>query len=172
MAVSSAKRVSAKAVSANAVANEFLKLAKKDGKQLTNLQLQKLVYIAQGYTLAITNKKLYYNDTCAWHWGPVIPSLYEALRRYGRKYVIEKLELDNQDESLDNTVAIDIIEAVYKRYGNYTGPQLVNLTNRPNTPWSETWEEEKFSLIPFSRIQDYYKRTLKNKKEAYLQGRR
>ena len=187
MAVSSAKRVSAKVVSAKAVANKFLEFADKEkkGKQLTNMQLQMLVYIAQGYTLAITDNKLYFEDTLAWRWGPVIVNLYQSLRKYGRSYVTEHLDVGLEEIHLEeDEEKIEIIKEVYKRYGGCSGLQLSNITQKPNTPWSKTWGKGGKrvvvggkrvvvpSIIDVSIIKDYYLRTLEAEKEAYLLEKR
>ena len=78
-------------VSSYTVANEFIALAKNEGESLTNMQLQKLVFIAQGYTLAILERQLYYHNTHAWQWGPVVPKLYKSLQKYGSNIVTERL---------------------------------------------------------------------------------
>jgi len=143
------------AVSSHAVANKFLELAQKDGKSLTNMQLQKLVFIAHGYTLALLERPLYYNDTYAWQWGPVIPKLYKSLQKYGRNVVREKL--DSEDTFPEDSEEKDIVEAVWEGYGRLSGGQLSALTHKEDTPWSVTWESTPFKVIPQSLISEHYK---------------
>ena len=66
-----------------AIANEFLKRAKAEDRTLTNMQLQKLPYIAHGWGLALTGKELVNCVPQAFPYGPVYRSLYGALKRYG-----------------------------------------------------------------------------------------
>ena len=66
-----------------AIANEFLRRAKDDGRELTQMHLQKLVYLAHGWCLAVTGKPLIEEKIQAWDYGPVIKPLYDALKSYG-----------------------------------------------------------------------------------------
>ena len=142
-------------VSSLAVANAFLKIAEEEGKELTNMQLQKLVYIAHGYALALLDRPLYWDTTRAWQWGPVIPNLYDPLRKYGRRIVTEPLETD--DKLDDDGEEMNIIKGVWKEYGYLSGGKLSAITHRDNTPWSQTWEKEKFGCIPNDVIGCYYR---------------
>jgi uncharacterized phage-associated protein len=142
-------------VSAQAVANEFIALANSEGKALTNMQLQKLVFLSQGYTLALFDKPLYYQDTHAWQWGPVIPKLYKSLQKYGNNFVDERLDTD---DALDpESDEMEIVKAVWDGYGHLTGSQLSALTHKPNTPWTITWRNDRFGVIPNDLIAEYYK---------------
>lgn len=142
-------------VSSHAIANEFIELARNEGKSLTNMQLQKLVFLAQGYTLAILEHPLYYHNTHAWQWGPVIPKLYKTLQKYGGNLVSDTLE--SEDSLPKESDEMEIVKAVLDSYGHMTGAQLSALTHKPNTPWSITWEKNKFGVIPEQLIAEYYK---------------
>lgn len=67
------------------VANAFIELAKNSEYDVSHMKLQKLVFIANGFHLAIFDEPLYYNDTAAWKWGPVVPFLYKKLKKYEAK---------------------------------------------------------------------------------------
>ena len=142
-------------VSAHAIANEFIKLAQEEGKSLTNMQLQKLVFLSQGYTLAILDHPLYYHNTHAWQWGPVIPKLYKPLQKFGRSLVTDQLEAD--DTLPQDSEEMEIVRAVWEGYGHLSGGQLSALTHKPNTPWSTTWESNQFGVIPEDLIAEHYK---------------
>src|ERR1700722_6456220 len=135
--------------SAKAVANEFLALAKDDGKQLSPMQLQKLVYFAYGWYLAITGERLLDERVEAWQWGPVVPSLYSEFKRYGscpitefaRKAVVGgvggisyqpyRVMSDRPDH---DRIAMQIIRKIWEIYGRFSASQLSSMTHAPGTP--------------------------------------
>ncbi len=145
------------AVPAAVVANDFLRLAESQGTSLTNMQLQKLVYIAQGYHLAFYDKPLYFENTHAWQWGPVIPRLYKALQKYGSGEVSENIPVDPDGVYPVDSDSQNIINAVWNAYGAYSGMQLSALTHKQNTPWSVTWNKDPFSVISLDEIAKHYR---------------
>jgi len=142
--------------SANAVANAFISLAKREGKALTNMQVQKLVYISQGFSLALLGRSLFKDDAHAWQWGPVIPKLYKALQKYGNKEVTELIE-NVSDPVPDNSDECALIKEVWGAYGEFSGAKLSALTHQEGTPWSLTWEQNRFGVIPLDVITEHYK---------------
>ncbi|CAC9555079.1 hypothetical protein [uncultured Gammaproteobacteria bacterium] len=139
--------------SVTTIANKFIDLAKDE--YLTNMQLQKMVYIAHGFNLALRGIKLYYEDTRAWDFGPVVPELYEELRKYGSNNVKDKIATSS-DEDLDDD-SLEIVKAVYDHYKEYSGMQLSDLTHQDNTPWSKSWKSNKYGVIPADDICKFYK---------------
>ena len=151
------------AYSAIAVANAFLNLAKEEGKELTNMQLQKLVYIAHGYCLAMLGHPLFYNNVHAFEWGPVIPKLYKQLRKYGSGKITE--EIPNDEEPIISTVReMEIIRGVWSLYQNFSGAKLSAITHREGTPWSLTWKNNQFGVIYDNLIAEHYQQMLNEQK--------
>jgi uncharacterized phage-associated protein len=135
-----------------AIANEFIKLALENGQQLTQMQLQKLTYIAHGWNLAINKQALVKDALQAWDYGPVFPMLYDHAKYFGSSPVNRLLteQDDNKfafflnaqnkqrgkpyEATLDPTER-DIIERVWHRYGAYSAIKLSDMTHKPGTPW-------------------------------------
>src|SRR5260370_10461746 len=121
------------AYDARSVANELLRIAKNRGIALTNMQVQKLAYIAHGYSLAILRRKLLRQPIEAWRWGPVVEDLYRSLRRYGSGIVSEPIPIINMDSITETDRKL--LEKVLDAYGRFSGPQLSTMTHKEGTPW-------------------------------------
>lgn len=140
------------------VANRFLHLAQELGSSLTNMQLQKLVFFAHGVHLGAYGRPLVEESVKAWTFGPVIPQLYNKLRKYGNGYVDNLLESTPEDmQRLDaDKYALSAINLVWQKFGRFSGSKLSAISHMPGSPWDITWKKEEFSVIPSSLIQDYY----------------
>lgn len=137
------------------VAQRFFELAQAASQTLTPMQLIKLTYIAHGWMLGLYHRALVRDEVQAWQYGPVIPQLYKALRKYKGKPVTAPIA----DDSLLDPQAEHLIRQVFERYGRLSGPRLSDLTHRNGTPWSKTYEPGRFgSAIPDDLIEDHYSR--------------
>jgi uncharacterized phage-associated protein len=136
-----------------AVANYFLDVAEASGRKLDPMQIQKLVYFAHGWNLAITGEALIDDTVEAWQYGPVIPTLYHEFKHFGRGPITRRAStlrtLDHNKlvyieptiDSGENTKGTrDILDLIWNVYGDLSGIQLSNLTHGPDTPWKITWE--------------------------------
>ncbi len=131
-----------------AVANYFIDKANMSGKVLDHLKIQKLVYIAHGWHLAIFDIALIDEPVQAWKYGPVIPSLYQAFKRHGNAPVVENEaivrrfgEISVPSVAYDDNQVQELLDKVLEAYSKYTGVQLSNLTHQDGTPWDQTWKE-------------------------------
>lgn len=146
--------------SVESVANAFLELARRSGKSLTNMQLQKLVYIAHGYSLARLRQPLFHNNIHAFEWGPVIPNLYKILRQYGAGEVKNFISVSGEPPIAEDGQEMEIIREVWHDYKDFSGLELSALTHRKGTPWSETWRTNPFGVIADELIAEYYRQDL------------
>jgi uncharacterized phage-associated protein len=143
------------------IADIVLRIAKENGRQLTPMQLMKLTYIANGWSLAMRDKPLFKEPTEAWKYGPVMPDLYHATKSFGRSAIpLDKIN-DNSDGMLEKMPGeTGIIRLVYDRYKNKDGIALSSLTHKSGTPWYQTYDEGRMrKRIPEQLIKDYYKET-------------
>jgi uncharacterized phage-associated protein len=128
-----------------AVANWFLARAEAEGKTLDPMKLQKLIYFAHGWSLAITDVPLIQEHPEAWDYGPVIPSVYHEFKSFGRKAITERAtkfvfpntgffaDLVNVTvvarQIEDDPDAEALLRRVWEVYGPLTGVQLSNMTH-------------------------------------------
>lgn len=133
-----------------AIANEFLKLQGPDGG-LTQMQLQKLVYIANGWNLAINGEPLVDEDAEAWDNGPVFRELWDHVTKYGSSRITQLISPDTRRSFFGKKPSSEpytakltesergVIEHVWRRYGKKGAFNLSNLTHQPGTPWYKAY---------------------------------
>lgn len=128
----------------SAVANFFLA---KSG-EITQMKLHKLLYYAQGWYLAVVGKPLLNETITAWKHGPVVPSLYYDLKKFGAR-PIDRLTrtIDRQARvrhspqiRADDHVVRGLLERIWSVYGGLSGQQLSRMTHAPDSPWSRVRE--------------------------------
>ncbi len=141
------------------VADELLRLAKRSGISLSPMKLMKLVYIAQGWHLAIKDAALFGNKIEAWKYGPVIPDLYHATKSFGREEVPFRL-IEDEDDNVDGDTR-DFLQDVLQKYGHLSAIQLSRLTHVAGSPWDQVYRDGELGIeIPGSAIKTYYDRLL------------
>lgn len=116
------------------VANYFL--TKTDGESgdiMTHLKLQKLVYYAQGWHLAIYGEPFFNSDFEAWAHGPVNPDLFQEYRIYGWDPILSP---DDFDDSVFSSDEKELLDDVWNLYGRYGAKYLERLTHKEE-PWRE-----------------------------------
>ena len=149
------------AYSPRVVANFFIGERKRKGDiPPTPMQLLKLVYIANGWNLAINNRPLIVDSIEAWLHGPVIPSLYRVLRPWRNRPVDDLLPIAPTEQTDFLQEEKEVMDAVLNAYGHLSALQLSGLTHASDTPWHEVYEVEGQNtgdaLIPSKRIKQQF----------------
>ena len=130
---------------ATAIANFFIEKGKLEGKPVDQMKVQKLVYFAHGWFLAITGKPLINETIEAWRFGPVIPSLYHSLKYSGNLPITKSIEVSQFDNSTiaddANTELQAYLNRIWNLYSPFTGIQLSNMTHEEGTPWAKIAKE-------------------------------
>jgi uncharacterized phage-associated protein len=156
---------------AAAVANELLDLAGRSNRKLTQIEIQKLVYFAHGWHLALTEQILIPDQIEAWTYGPVVRRLYDALKKFGNSPITEKV-LDwkmggnsgfsycfptIQSPSVeDDAYARTVIQSVWDKYGMLGSFKLVEITHLDGSPWQQA-RAKGIPYISNEEIKDYFK---------------
>lgn len=128
-------------------------LLEKLGYRATNLQIQKLVYIAFGFYAAEYDRYLFSNGIEAWQYGPVIPDLYRELKARDSRQISEAKPVVDPE-------VLGIIDDVVRTYGREKASFLVDYTHAENTPWSNVYDGSSHKEIPKQLIKAYYKNLL------------
>lgn len=159
------------AYSSLAIANEFIRRSlETSDRPLTQMQLQKLVYFAHGWNLALNSGPLVADQMQAWDFGPVFPALYSALRKFGRAVIGRPLrwgedtpfDFDDGEEAKETLLSSEstVIQSVWNAYGGFPAFKLSALTHEPDTPWSKFFESGKNRTIPDADVKAHFSKLL------------
>lgn len=96
--------------------------------ELTDIQIQKLVYYAYSWYMVKNNsQKLFEEKPQAWIHGPVFRTLFDNMKNY------KKFSNANEFEGIDKEIT-DFLDVIYKVYGKYSGNELEKMTHS-ELPW-------------------------------------
>lgn len=132
--------------SAYAVANAFVQEA-LDGllPDLTPMKLQKLLYFTQAWHIKGRMQPLLDDAFARWRHGPVVPAVHHKFRTFAATGItsfattlsaagpgsvcIPSIPSSDQD-------AWSLVDAIIKRYGAFSGPELSCMTQAAGSAWA------------------------------------
>ncbi|MEO7994526.1 MAG: type II toxin-antitoxin system antitoxin SocA domain-containing protein [bacterium] len=76
-------------ISAQQAADYFIAFSHEHGDPLSNLKLQKLLYYAQAWHLALRDEPLFPERIEAWVHGPVVPEVYRRYKEWAWQPITE-----------------------------------------------------------------------------------
>lgn len=107
-------------------------LCERGGWGLTNLKLQKILYLAHMIHLGEKHAPLINERFEAWDYGPVAPDLYRQVKAFGSapiRNVFHGFTAPQDAEVLNS------LNEVQDQVGHLTAGQLVQITHRPGGAW-------------------------------------
>ena len=143
-----------------AIANFFIKKAAGE-HGLTNLKLNKLMYISLGYSLSILKYDLFRDNVEAWTFGPVIPTIYHNFKSQKNHIIKDEakeyspmdkdiFDWANEDKNWDEVLDFD-----------ESTPHLINYQDKPffndvkellNRVWENYKDTAGYILISLTHL--------------------
>lgn len=172
------------ATPALSIANYFVERGLDEARPVSPMKLQKLVFFAHGWYLAVADQGLLDEKVEAWDYGPVVPSIYHTFKAYGRNPIdkpgklykfpddLESFEFREVIPRVDphNEEVLELLGTIWELYSGFSAVQLSNMTHQPGSPWARVKDEagdrlDKGTDIPERYISEYFKAQL-NRAEA------
>ena len=126
------------------VAKYIITKCARNEHPISNLQLQKILYILQKEYLQRDQKCLFFDDFEAWAFGPNIPNVYYYFCGFG--FIPIQAEYDNKLDLKDTK----IIDPVVERKRNLKPWDLLPETQ--NGAWNIVYQKGEQNVIPLSLI--------------------
>jgi len=118
--------------------NALLECCADNNILVTPLKLQKMAYLHYAVHLIHGGAELDYFQFEAWKLGPVLRSVYDYYKTYGKRGIRTKIAVGDKYYSLQHTPSIN--ETVAK-YGSRTASQLVAITHIEGGAWDQAYKK-------------------------------
>lgn len=155
-----------KIYSANQIAQWFINRSAMDvdmffGEYMTNMKLQKLLYLAQCLSYAIKDKPLFKEKIQAWEFGPVVPNVYHTYKVLRANIIqdVNPVEIDDETATL--------LEFAYEKFGKYSAKELVKMTHNHKAYKKNYIENEKNIEIPQADIKAEFEESKESLKKSF-----
>lgn len=127
----------------------------RNNRQVSNLRLQKLLYFIQAQFIVEFDKPCFNSLMEAWHYGPVIPSVFQAYKHFG-SLSITQTNNKSLDEARQLVVHHQTVEELLDRMSKYSTTSLVNISHE-QAPWKNSYSHGR-EEITIDSIKAYFLR--------------
>lgn len=135
---------------------------------ISNLKLQKILYLIQAYFLIVEKQACFSDAIEAWDFGPVVPAVYHAYKQYGAGNIPRiSSYVDFDDQNIWNTRRIpyqkgilsqadrSLMRDVVDMFKDYSASDLVTLTHN-QSPWINAYRKHANNEITIESIKQYF----------------
>ncbi len=142
--------------SALEVARYIIHHEAQQGRTVSNLRLQKLLYFVQAqFAVNATDGKPCFKDRMeAWEFGPVVPVVYREYKYYGSAVI----PYDSCAQASISTRDAMLIDAMLDYCAKYSTTALVRITHE-QAPWKDAYRNGFNNEITPEAIRSYFRRS-------------
>ena len=139
------------AYSALDIAKYVINYEHSQGREVSNLRLQKLLYFIQAKVLMETGEPCFEDEMQAWDFGPVVPSVYYKYKIFGAMDIFTReVETTNIASNI-----IGFISSILEYCRTYPTYQLVEITHQQD-PWKFARARGSKAIISTNSIKEYF----------------
>ena len=130
------------------VAKYIVSYSTQQGKSISNLKLQKMLYYLWVDYYKSTGRELYVDDICAWQFGHVVPDVYYEFCSYAGTPISKEFASPISD---DDRITLN---GIINKYLYKTAHMLVDMTHEQGSPWNTVYQNGAGlrEVIPFDLI--------------------
>lgn len=135
------------------VACYIIQRENEQGKTISNLKLQKVLYFVQAEFLVSTGEPCFKDTIEAWDFGPVVPTVYHKYKVYGSAQIparwVEQRDFITYKDKI-------IIDDIVNECSKYSAAQLTEIT-QCQSPWLDSYtNNSKIRDISNKSIRDFF----------------
>lgn len=134
-------------MSPTVVCNNILKRGFADGRDVTPMKLQKLMYFVACEYAKRTGKEMLSEDFGVWQYGPVLRTVYDEFKSYGKRPITQYAkDASGRSYAIDESTAPnlrDSIDYIWSKYRDLSGIALSQITHQDGSGWSRAFCERR-----------------------------
>ena len=115
--------------------------------RLSNLEMQKIVYLAHMFHLGRKGRPLVYGYFEAWDLGPVHPDLYHFVKSFGSRPINNNLGMFDFIDDMEAGTETELLDSLVRAFPPGSGPKLLRLTHSPPSAWYEVYKPDRRNLV-------------------------
>lgn len=122
---------------------------------ITNLKLQKMLYLAHMFHLGSNGMPLINEEFEAWDYGPVVPSLYHKVKVFSDRPIRNVFNVEISNDLSE----IIFLDQKYKELNDKSPWELVLMTHLKNGAWEKYYKEKMIGrsnkIVNVSILEEY-----------------
>lgn len=128
------------------ISNYVLDIADAEGRPVSNLSINKIVFFLHSNYLIHFGKPLVSAKIEAWNYGPVFREVYREFKRYGEKPIQGRAQRVSPETGESEVCSYDLsapelqfLEPMIRRYVRFSASTLVSMSHAEGSPWDQVW---------------------------------